>query len=109
MGLGAQFTIETGFKQGDAMSPVLFNLYLDSVIQTILPRLQDLGVRHVYQVDDVLHDKPIHTCSYREFVYILLYADDIALLSESFADLKSNKELVRHFRYWTIYGGGVIR
>ena len=101
MGLGAQFTIETGFKQGDAISPMLFNLYLDSVIQTILPKLQELGVRVVYQVDGVLHDKPLHTLTHREFVYILLYADDIALLSESLADLKSMVEVVHNqFQAW---------
>lgn len=49
----------------------------------------------------MLHDKPIHTFTHREFVYILLYADDIALLSESLADLKSMVEVVNHqFQAW---------
>jgi hypothetical protein len=83
------------------MSPMFFNLDLDSVIQTILPRLQEVGIRVVYHVDGVLHDKPIHTFTQREFVYILRCADDNAVLSESLADLKSLVEIVHNqFQAW---------
>ncbi len=94
MGFGAQFIIETGVEKGDAMSPMIFNLYLHSVIQPIIPRPQELGVRVLYHVDGVLHDKPIHTFTPRVFVYILLYEDDIALLRDCLADLKSMVEVV---------------
>ncbi len=79
MGLGAQFEIERGCKEWDAISRMICNLYLDSVIQTILPRLLEPGVRVGYHGDAVLHDKPIHTFTHREYVYILLSADGIAL------------------------------
>ena len=58
MGLGDLFAIETGFKQGDSISPMLFNLYLDSVLAVILPQLRALGVRVVNHVEGVLHDRP---------------------------------------------------
>ncbi len=48
-----QLNGETGFKQWDAMSPILFNWYLHLVTQTILPLLQELGVRVVYHVHGV--------------------------------------------------------
>jgi hypothetical protein len=101
MGLGDMFAIETGFKQGDSISPMLFNLYLDSVLTVILPRLRALGVRVVYNVGGVLHDRPLHSLTSTEFVYLLLYADDMALLSESLTDLQCMVETVHNqFQDW---------
>jgi hypothetical protein len=37
LGLGEQFAVETGFKQGDVISPMLFNLYMDSVVRDVMP------------------------------------------------------------------------
>ncbi len=98
LGLDAQFTIynETGFELGNTISPMLFNLYLDSVIQTTLPQLQELGIQVVYNVhvDGVLPDRPIHPFTHREFLYILPYANDSALLSQYLADLESMVEVI---------------
>lgn len=35
----------------------------------MLPRLQELGVRVVYNVDGVHHDKPMDTFTHRQFIY----------------------------------------
>jgi hypothetical protein len=78
LGLGAQYTIETVFKQECHITHAI-QLAFRFGIHTIIPQLQELGVRVVGQVDGVLHNKPIQTFTHRELVYILLYADDTAL------------------------------
>jgi len=61
--LSSFFENKTGLKQGDSLSPRLFNLALQKVIQSIkmVPRGIKIG---------------------KEQLNILAYADDIALLGE---------------------------
>ncbi len=61
--------MNVGLKQGCLTSPQLFHLYISDLIKAI----QNLGL--VIPTD-------------KDLISILLYADDIALLAESEADLQ---------------------
>jgi len=61
--LSSFFENKTGLKQGDPLSPVLFNLVLQKVIQSIKIVLSGIKIG-------------------REQLNILAYADDIALIGK---------------------------
>ena len=63
------FTTECGVKQGDAVSPMLFGIFINDLVQDL--KDSDCGVKL-----DGIH------------VPCLLYADDIALIAESETDLQ---------------------
>ena len=63
------FDIDSGVHQGDVLSPTLFGLYIDDLIQDI--KQLHCGVKYDINID------------------ILLYADDIFLLSNSPDGLQS--------------------
>jgi hypothetical protein len=88
LGLGEEFQVKTGFKQGDTISPLLFNLYMDSVVRDVLPHLRSLGVRVRYSDHGVLRERWHGHISHEGLVWILLYADDIALVANSARDLQ---------------------
>jgi len=74
--LSRSFTLTCGIRQGGVLSPHLFALYTDSVVD----RVKASGVGCYYKL----------AC-----VSILLYADDILLLAPSIT--------VLHFSNWSLY------
>jgi hypothetical protein len=44
IGLGESFAVETGFKLGDDISPMLFNLYMDCVMRDVMPTIKSLDI-----------------------------------------------------------------
>jgi len=72
--LSKAFMINTGLKQGDALSPMLFNIELEEVVRNVL----NFGIGVKLQ----------------EFktIKLIAYADDILLLSESENDLQGMAE-----------------
>ena len=62
--LSNKFTCEKGVRQGDSLSPLLFNLYINDVLKYLNPASDDpcIGTKHI-------------SC--------LFYADDLVLLSTS--------------------------
>lgn len=72
--LSKTFMTDTGLKQGDALSPMLFNIALEEVIRKVLK--SGIGVKlQEYKT-----------------IKLLAYADDIVLLSESERDLQGMTE-----------------
>ena len=63
------FSVTNGVRQGGVLSPILFNVYFDELLQ----KLQD-------------HDIVCHVGT--KFVWALGYADDLTLLSPSLRDCK---------------------
>jgi len=65
------FTVTTGLRQGNALSPVLFNLALESVVREVLKsEWQRLNIGQGKQI------------------ILTAYADDIAVIAESEDNLK---------------------
>jgi len=70
-----EFTVTTGVRQGDALSPVLFNLALESVVREVLKNeLQGLNIGQGKQI------------------ILTAYTDDIAVIAESEDNLKRTTE-----------------
>ena len=74
------FEVRTGLKQGDVNSPLLFNVFIDTVVRCLQPFLQHAGVTFVYKVDGQLRES--RTRDVQEIAWILMFADDIALILE---------------------------
>ena len=93
------FEVKTGFKQGDVNAPMLFNLFIDTVVRCLQPVLRSSGVKFMYHIDGHLRE-----CTSRkleDIAWVLMYADDIALVTESEADMQAALELVdRTFSQW---------
>jgi hypothetical protein len=72
--LSDKFLIQNGPKQGDALSPLLFNFSLQHAIRKIPEKQVGLELNGSYQV--------------------LLYADDVNLLGDSINTIIENTETV---------------
>jgi len=70
--------VSTGFRQGDALSPALFNIALESVVRQVLSKADGLKFSDDQQLT------------------IIAYADDLVIITENEESLKqSTKELIR--------------
>ena len=87
------FPMRTGVRQGCALSPMLFNVYIDHIARTALdtPDMAALGYPFAYNIDGQLHP-PLRVSAHASTVTpgritFLMYADDIVLLSDSLEGL----------------------
>ena len=78
-GITHAFPSTCGVKQGDVLSPILFNLYINGLIQDLNQKITDPVV-----VEDVT-------------LSALLYADDIILLSETEEGLQNSINVLQTF------------
>lgn len=62
------FEVNTGVRQGDSLSPILFNLGIEGALQKL--RETDLGIKIGVKIN------------------VLAYADDVTILAESLEDLR---------------------
>ena len=70
--VSGKFLIWNGLKQGDVLSPILFNFALEYVIRRVQVNQDDLKLNGTYQ--------------------FLVYADDVNILGGSTHTLKENAE-----------------
>jgi len=77
--LTPSFFTNFGVKQGDGLSPTLFNLYLNDLVSELKSRS-----RGVHLDDDM-------------YLQCLLYADDIVLISESEGDLQMMFDVINEW------------
>ena len=71
-----EFPIRSGVKQGDILSPLLFNLYLNAIINLALENHKNIGAKIMYNIKAPLMNNKCKLDS-RTTVQHLLYADDI--------------------------------
>ncbi|KAK3911664.1 Retrovirus-related Pol polyprotein from type-2 retrotransposable element R2DM [Frankliniella fusca] len=75
--------IASGVKQGDPLSPVVFNLLIEALLLTI----QRLSDEHGYQLHDIT-------------IPVLAYADDLVLLAQSPASMQHLLDAVGRAASW---------
>ena len=83
--------MKTGFKQGDVNAPMLFNLFMDTVVRCLLPMLKQSGIRFVYKLDGQLRE--FKSRNIQDIVWVFMYADDIVIFAESEAQMQAALDL----------------
>ena len=48
--------MKNGLKQGDVNAPMLFNLFIDTIVRSLEPVLKQIGVRFMYKLDGILRE-----------------------------------------------------
>jgi hypothetical protein len=85
------FSMASGVRQGCPLSPTLFNVFIDFLARLITQRCQEQGVagfRLAYRIGDQL--VPVPSLGDAALALLLeLYADDLVLLADSAADLRT--------------------
>lgn len=79
-GLGKIFNSECGVKQGDVLSPTLFNIFIDGIVSDLKQNVKC---------------EPVHVNNLN--VNCLLYADDIVILSESKSGLQTSLDILYNY------------
>ena len=88
------FKTFTGCRQGGLESPVLFNIYLDFVLRCVehevLLRFPNTGLQYSYRIPghcSSREQRSVHGLSGTQWLKMILYADDIALLCNDVDEL----------------------
>ena len=82
--VGRSFTVKAGVRQGCVIAPTLFNVFVDHILQEALSRLppdKQFGVQIITKSGGALPTDLISR------IVALMYADDLALLTDSPDDL----------------------
>jgi hypothetical protein len=74
--LSEEFPVTTGLRQGDALSPALFNIALESVMRVVMTQAKGIELEN------------------NQNLAAVAYADDIVLLAESNNDLKNTTDVL---------------
>ena len=73
-------------------APMLFNLFIDTVVRCLIPVLKQSGVRFVYKFDGQLRE--CKSRNMQDIAWVLMYADDIAIFTETESQMQAALDLV---------------
>jgi exonuclease III len=91
------FSIDQGVRQGCVIAPMLFNMFMDFVVRHALHTFgSDRGVEFLYRIGKDLF--PSRKSNEDQFIPLLLYADDLVLLSTNRTLLH---DMIYHLEAWT--------
>ena len=88
-----EFSIRTGVKQGDILSLLLFNLYLNAITNSVSETHKHIGAQVMYNLNAPLMNSKdnMDRCT---IVQNLLYADDMVVISSNYDDLNCLMETI---------------
>ena len=82
------FDVHGGVRQGCVIAPLLFNIYMDFVVRQATAQMPEgCGVKLAYHADGKLERDGCGSGGCVELLSVLLYADDMVLLSPSREEL----------------------
>ena len=82
------FDVHGGVRQGCVIAPLLFNIYMDFVVRQAMAQMPEgCGVKLAYHADGKLERDGCGGGGCVELLSVLLYADDMVLLSPSREEL----------------------
>jgi hypothetical protein len=83
------FDVDVGVRQGCVIAPLLFNLFMDMMVKVALSRMPaECGIRLSYSADgELLGSSWNEDACADQFISMLLYADDLVLLSHDQVEL----------------------
>ena len=90
-----EFSIRTGVKQGDILSLLPFNLYLNAITNSVSETHKHIGAQVMYNLNAPLMNSKdnMGRCTR---VQNLLYADDMVLISTNYDDLNCLMETINN-------------
>ena len=80
------FDTHTGVRQGDALSPHLFNIYIDAVAREAFEGIEG-RVKFTYRINDRIVG---YSANGTQPLLDLFFADDLAIIGEDVLDLQAN-------------------
>ena len=88
-------------------APILFNVFIDTIVRSFELAVSQLGIKWAYKIDGNLRD--VINPSLEGISWILMYADDIALITESEDTMRAAIYIVHEaFRKWGLHINGFI-
>ena len=89
-----EFSLETRVKQGCVMSPTLFAVFLDYILRESLIHIRPHGIKWVYTTSFYEHLPNAYSRTLQKIITLLLFADDMVLLSTSAAGLQESLDIL---------------
>ncbi len=84
--LSEAFNLDRGLKQGSVFEPLLFNIFFGAIMETVIERIKDLGLKFrykpggdIFKVGELKKKKGVEQIRLMD----LLFADDAALTTDS--------------------------
>ena len=86
--LSESLSLKTGVKQGCVLSPLLFNIFMDWIVQRVMKKMEHTGIRIQYTKQRKLLNMKERDLTETILVNTLLYADDMVILDANFDNVK---------------------